>query len=48
MAITIPRLATHVRLDEHWILLRLPVAQPLPLPPVGALNTAEAVRHLYA
>lgn len=44
---TIPRLTNNVRLDEAWVLVRLPIARPLPLPKVGNLNSAEAVSALY-
>lgn len=47
-ATTIPRLTNNVRLDEHWILVRLPIAPAMPLPKVGDLNTAKAVAGLYA
>lgn len=46
-ATDLPRLTTRVRLDEHWVLVRLPIVQPMPLPKVGDLNTAQAVRGLY-
>lgn len=45
---TIPRLQTNVRLDEHWVLVRLPIVPPMPLPKVGELNTSQAVANLYA
>lgn len=46
-ALVLDRTATHVRIDEHWILVRIPLARPLPLPNVGPLNSAEAVSALY-
>lgn len=45
--IVLDRTATHVRLDEHWVLVRLPVVQPMAPPRVGPLNSAEAVSALY-
>ena len=45
---TIPRLKNNLRLDEHWVLVRIPIAPPMPLPQVGELNTSQAVANLYA
>jgi hypothetical protein len=47
MTLTVPRMTTSVRLDERWLLVALPIVKPLPIPPVGQLNSAEAVRSLY-
>lgn len=47
MTLTVPRLTTSVRLDERWLVIAIPVVKPLPIPPVGELNSAEAVRSLY-
>lgn len=44
---TLPKFTNNVRLDEHWILVRLPIQPLCPLPRVGELNTAEAVTDLY-
>jgi hypothetical protein len=45
--LVLPPTANHVRIDERWVLVRLPIARPMPLPPVGQLNSAEAVSALY-
>lgn len=45
--LVLDRTATHVRLDDRWVLMRFPLARPMPLPPVGDLNSAEAVSALY-
>lgn len=44
---TIPRLKNNLRLDEHWVLVRLPLVPPMPLPKIGDINTAAAVSNLY-
>lgn len=44
---TLPALTTNIRLDEHWVLVRLPILPPMPLPRVGQLNSSQAVRSLY-
>lgn len=45
--VVLDRTVNHVRLDEHWVLVRLPIVRPMPLPCVGPLNSAEAVSELY-
>lgn len=42
------RTVQRVRIDERWVLVRLPIARPMPIPCVGRVNTAEAVADLYA
>lgn len=43
---TVDRQVDEVQIEGRWVLLRLP-QRPLPSPPVGRLNTAEAVAALY-
>lgn len=46
-ALVLDRTVNHVRIDEHWVLVRIPLARPIALPPLGDLNTSEAVGALY-
>jgi hypothetical protein len=45
--IVLDRTVNHVRLDDLWVIERIPVARPMALPSVGPLNSAEAVSTLY-